>query len=183
MYAILDENTGESMKKHGGARAGAGRPKGQGKYKEATKPIRIPLSMVSKVQQLIDKENLLPLFLESVQAGFPTTISDNSFEEVDLNSMIIKHPTATFLLRASGDSMTGAGIFSNDILIVDRSIEPKNNKIVIVAIDGQLTVKRLRLNKNSLTLIAENPNYENIEVQQHEEIKIWGVVTMVLHAL
>lgn len=171
------------MKTHGGSRARAGRPKGQGKFKEPTKPIRIPISMLGKVEQIINKQNLYPIFTQSVQAGFPITIDDNSFEQIDLNELIIKHPCATFLLRTNGESMTGAGIFPNDILVVDRSIEAKAGKIVIAAIDGQLTVKRLIIKDQKIYLAADNPEFRTIAVSECQDFKIWGVVTMVLHSL
>lgn len=171
------------MKKHGGSRAGAGRPKGQGKYKEATKPVRIPISMLGKVEKMLNKQDLYPIFTQSVQAGFPVTIDDNSFENVDLTELVIQHPSATFLLRANGESMTGAGIFPNDILVVDRSIEAKDGKIIIAAVDGQLTVKRLITKNQQVYLKADNPDYPTIAVSECQDFKIWGVVTMVLHAL
>lgn len=183
MYAILDKKRGKHMKKHGGARSGAGRPKGQGRFKEPTKPIRIPISMINKVNNLINKHDKIPIFTQSVQAGFPVTIDDNSFEQVNLNELIIKHPTATFLLKATGESMTGAGIHPNDMLVVDRSIAAKNTKIIIASIDGELTVKRLIITGNETILASENPNYPNIKIQSHHDFKIWGVVTMVLHQL
>lgn len=171
------------MKKHGGARAGAGRPKGQGKYKETTKPIRVPVSMLGQVENLINKKNLLPIFTQSVQAGFPVTIDDNTFEQIDLSELIVKHPSATFLLKATGESMIDAGIFPNDILVVDRSQEAKNNKIVIAAVDGQLTVKRLLIKEDQVLLAAANPKFPTIAVSDCQDFKIWGVVTMVLHSV
>ena len=171
------------MKKQGGARAGAGRPKGQGKYKETTKPIRVPVSMLGQVENLINKKNLLPIFTQSVQAGFPVTIDDNTFEQIDLSELIVKHPSATFLLKATGESMIDAGIFPNDILVVDRSLEAKNNKIVIAAVDGQLTVKRLIIKNSKILLAAANPEFPIITVEDCQDFKIWGVVTMVLHSL
>lgn len=171
------------MKKHGGIRAGAGRPKGQGKYKEPTKPVRIPISMLGKVNDLISKKTLYPIYSQAVQAGFPTIIDDDSYEQVDLNDLVIKHPTATFFLRATGESMTGAGIHPGDVLVVDRSLTPKNNQVIIAAIDGMLTVKRLIIEKERITLEADNPEYQNIELSNLAELQIWGVVTMVLHNL
>jgi len=171
------------MKKHGGARTGAGRPKGQGRYKEPTKPLRIPISMIENVKQVIANKNKYRIYNQAVQAGFPTIIDDDSYETLDLNELIVKHPTATFFLRATGESMTGVGIHPGDILVVDRSINPSNNKIVIAAIDGQLTVKRLNIMKNKIVLQAENPEHQDIEIASLQDLQIWGVVTMVLHSL
>ncbi len=88
-----------------------------------------------------------PLFVEHVSAGFPSPAENHIERQLDLNSHLIKHPAATFFVRVSGDSMIGAGIFPGDILIVDRSLEPVDKKIVIVVIDSELTVKRLRKQK------------------------------------
>ena len=128
----------------GGSRIGAGRPKGQGKFGEKTKPIRVPISKVNSIMNFINNNSLsLPLYSSKVPAGFPSPADDHMEEKLDLNTHLVKHPTATFFVKASGDSMVGAGIHSGDILIVDRSLNPKSGKIVIAAIDGQLTVKRL----------------------------------------
>ena len=103
---------------------------------------------------------------------------------VDLNEILIHHPAATFLVRASGHSMINAGIHENDILVVDRSIEPCHGKIVIAAIDGQLTVKRLHQSQQGeLILMPENPVFQPITVKEGSEVYIWGVVTSAIHAL
>ena len=100
----------------GGVRKGAGRPKGQGKYKEPTKPVRIPESMITDVMKYLSvKGYRLPLYASTVQAGFPSPADDYIEEQLDLNKYLIKHPTATFFVRAAGDSMVGAGIHSGDI--------------------------------------------------------------------
>lgn len=132
-------------------------------------------------------ENNIPhvytLFNTKISAGFPSPAEDYSAEQLDLNAYLIKHPAATFLVRATGDSMINAGIHENDILIVDRSLTPIHGKIVIVVIDGQLTVKRLHKKNNTYILIAENPAYAPIEITDFQETYIWGVVTQVLHAV
>ena len=102
---------------------------------------------------------------------------------LDLNEHVIKHPSATYFVRASGDSMTGAGIFDGDLLIVDRSLEPDHGKIAIVEVDGQLTVKRLFKSKGRFLLQSENMSYPPIELQEENEVMVWGVVTHVLHNL
>ena len=106
----------------GGARIGAGRPKGQGKYKEPTKPIRIPESKIEKILDYIKGYDYkLPLYTSAVQAGFPSPADDYIEEKLDLNKHLIKHPSATFFVKVTGDSMIKAGIHSGDILIVDSS--------------------------------------------------------------
>lgn len=169
----------------GGKRAGAGRPLGQGKFGlEQTKQIRVPSSKISEIHAFLLNENSmnsLPLYSSKVQAGFPSPADDYIERYLDLNSEFIKHPFATFLLRATGDSMIEAGIFSNDILVVDRSLEPVDGKIVIAALNGELTVKRLSCQKGRVQLLAANPNYTPIDITEEQDIVIWGVVTLVLH--
>ncbi len=125
----------------------------------------------------------LPLFQNPVTAGFPSPAEDEIEKKLDLNELLIKHPTATFFLRVSGASMVKAGIHDNDILIVDRSLEPAHGKIVVAAVNGELTVKRLHLEKNKVFLMAENDVYRPIEITEGIELHIWGVVTSVIHAL
>ena len=125
----------------GGSRVGAGRPKGQGKFGEKTKPIRVPISKVDSIMNFINNNSLsLPLYSSKVPAGFPSPADDHMEGKLDLNTYLVKHPTATFFVKASGDSMVGAGIHDGDILVVDRSLEPRQGQVVIAAIDGQLTV-------------------------------------------
>ena len=172
------------MSKHGGARPGSGRPKGQGKYGEPTKSIRVPVSRLEDIKALIDNEEpeyQLPLYGSVVKAGFPSPADDYIETKLDLNSHLIKHPAATFFVRASGESMINAGIQSGDILIVDRSIEASHNKIVIAAIDGELTVKRLSKRNHQVQLVAENPQFKPIDITEEQDLVIWGVVTHVIH--
>lgn len=167
---------------HGGARKGAGRPKGRGQYGESTKPIRLPVSLINSVMKFVENKGFqLPLYNSKVSAGFPSPADDYIEKQLDLNEYLIKHPTATFFVRVSGQSMIDAGIHENDILIVDRSITPANGKIVVVAMDGQLTVKRLNKKNGQLFLIPENKEFEPIEVKEGSEIHIWGIVTNVIH--
>jgi DNA polymerase V len=124
-----------------------------------------------------------PLFLCHVEAGFPSPADDYIEGPLDLNEHVIKHPSATYFVRASGDSMNGAGIFNGDLLIVDRSLEPIHGKVVIAEVDGQLTVKRLSKLKDHFSLQSENASYPPIELQEGNEVVVWGVVTHVLHNL
>lgn len=166
----------------GGARSGAGRPKGKGRYKEATKPIRIPESMVGQVMAFIETKGVeLPFYSSAVQAGFPSPADDYIEGKLDLNKHLIKHPTATFFVRATGKSMIKAGIHPDDILIVDRSLEAKDGKIVIAALNGELTVKRLSKRGNQIFLLPENDGFSPIEIQEESDLLIWGVVTNVIH--
>jgi DNA polymerase V len=168
----------------GGARKGAGRPKGQGKFGEKTKPIRIPESMVDEVLEYVNTKGYkLPLYASKVQAGFPSPADDFMEGKLDLNKHLVKHPTATFFVRVSGDSMIDAGIHPDDILVVDRSLEPKHGKIVIAALDGELTVKRLHKTSSKTYLMPENKRYSPIEVTEESEMSTWGVVTNVIHSV
>jgi len=123
----------------------------------------------------------LPLFNVRISAGFPSPADDYIDKKLDLNEFLIKHPAATFFVRVEGDSMIDAGIHSEDILIVDRALEPTNNKIVIAVTEGELTVKRIRKIKGKLYLVAENPDFEPIEVTEGMQCEVWGVVTHVIH--
>ena len=166
----------------GGSRIGAGRPKGQGKFGEVTKPIRVPVSKIDSVMNFINNNTLsLPLYSSKVPAGFPSPADDHMEGKLDLNTHLVKHPTATFFVKASGDSMIGAGIHDGDILVVDRSLEPRQSRIVIAAVDGQLTVKRLKKKGKKIFLVPENKKFRPIELNENNDVKVWGVVTSVIH--
>ena len=168
----------------GGVRAGAGRPTGTGKFGESTHVMRVPKSQVDHVRKLIaNKCYRFPLYQSAVSAGFPCPAESEMEGEFDLNELLIRHPAATFFVRVSGSSMEGAGIHHSDILVVDRSLEPVDGKIVIAAIDGEIIVKRLCKEGKKVFLNAENEEYAPIEVLQGQEIHIWGVVTNVIHAV
>ena len=128
-----------------------------------------------------NKKVVTPLFLDSVSAGFPSPATDYMENKLDLNEYLIKHPAATFIVKASGPSMAEAGILSGDLLIVDRSVTPKNDNIVIASVFGDLTVKKLRKKGPALFLVSANNEYPSIEVKEEMECFIWGVVTYVIH--
>ena len=123
----------------------------------------------------------IPVFLDKVSAGFPSPATDYMENKLDLNEYLIKHPAATFIVKASGSSMIDADIYSGDLLIIDRSINPKNNNIVIASIFGDLTVKKLKKKEKSFFLISANDEYPSIEVKEEMECFIWGVVTYIIH--
>ncbi len=125
----------------------------------------------------------LPLYLSQVSAGFPSPADDYVERTLDLNQHLIEHPAATYFVKASGNSMINAGIHSGDILIVDRSLTPKDKSIVIAALNGELTVKRLRKIKGKIQLLAENDQYQPIEIEEESHLEIWGVVIYVIHSL
>jgi DNA polymerase V len=123
----------------------------------------------------------LPIFTSSVRAGFPSPADDYLDGSIDLNRFLISNPAATFMIRVQGDSMTGAGIFSNDVLVVDRSKDPKNGDVIVAVLNGEFTIKRLVKQNGIYILQPENPNYENIILTTESGFQIWGVVTYVLH--
>lgn len=188
---------------HGGARENAGR---KAQFNEPTKVIRVPESQVNfiknwllnnvktdhqtdftsklKIQQVHpnnDKIYHIPLATERVAAGFPSPAQDDIEEALDLNEYLIRNENATFIVKANSLSMLDAGIDIDDPLIVDRSIPAKSGDIVIALIDNDFTVKRLMIDTQfqppKVWLKAENPDYQNIYIEEGQELVIWGVVT------
>jgi DNA polymerase V len=119
-------------------------------------------------------------FYPSVQAGFPSPADDYMEEKLDLNRFLVKNPSATFYVKVEGVSMVGAGIYPKDILIVDRSLQAKNNDIIIALVNGEFTVKRLNILADKVWLVAENPNYKPLDVSE-TAFQVWGIVTYVIH--
>ncbi len=182
---------------HGGARPGAGRPKGSGKFKEPTKAIRVPEGSITYIKEFLesypdvtqigstaslktDSNNVvrleIPLFSSTVAAGYPSPAEDHVEDTLDLNEYMVQRPDHTFMLRVEGESMKNAGIMPGDILVVDRSLKATHKKIVIAAIDGELTVKRLYHRGGLVKLLPENPAYPEIELDSEADLVIWGVV-------
>mgnify|MGYP006428267049 CR=1 FL=1 len=122
-----------------------------------------------------------PLFLSRVQAGFPSPADDYVETGLDLNEYLIERPTSTFFVRVRGDSMTEAGIADGSILIVDRADEAESGDIVVAALDGELTVKRLHVAQDCCWLLPENDEHRPIEVTEAREMVIWGVVQHVIN--
>ena len=129
------------------------------------------------------KQFNLPMFLESVSAGFPSPADDYLEAKLDLNELLIKNPSATFFVRVTGDSMIKAGIYSGDILVVDRSLDPKDGSIVIAVINGELTVKRLSYKQGNIFLVPENKFYNPIQITEEMNFEVWGVVRSVIHSV
>jgi DNA polymerase V len=118
-----------------------------------------------------------------VPAGFPSPSQDYSDTKIDLTQMLIRDELSTFIVGVSGDSMEGAGIYDGDKLIVDRSIEPRDGHVVIAVVDGEMTVKRLRVTPTGVILQAENSEYLDVTVAELSDLTIWGVATTCLHQL
>jgi DNA polymerase V len=122
-----------------------------------------------------------PFYTSTVSAGFPSPAEDHIEAKLDLNELLIKHPAATFFMRVSGNNMAQAGIQHNDVLVIDRSIKPRDGKIVVAIIAGQFTVRYCRKTKNGVALFVEKDGYAMTKTSSEEEVAIWGVVTSVIH--
>jgi DNA polymerase V len=194
----------KDTEKRGGARVGAGRKKGSSIYGEPTKAIRVPESLLATVTELLEykKKQIeagsiehpnvyfpdldapvpsIPFYGASVAAGYPSPADDYVEKRLDLNELLINKPADTFFVRAEGESMLGAGIRPGDVLVVDHSVHAGVGKIIVCALDGELTVKRLRSKEGKLVLAPENPNYSDIPITEEVEMVIWGVVSSVIH--
>lgn len=142
--------------------------------------------MKNKIQFFIpDLENQseLPYISSGIKAGFPSPAADFDESKISLDNVLVKNKEATFYAKASGNSMTGAGIDDGDILVIDRSLEPKNNKIAVCFIDGEFTVKRIKLENKELYLMPENSNYNPLKISLENNFLIWGIVTYVIKKL
>lgn len=128
-----------------------------------------------------DTKQEIPLYSSRVSAGFPSPAEDYITRQLDLNDLLIKRPAATFFVEVEGDSMLDAGIHDGDILVVDRGEMPANKKIVVAALDGELTVKKIGKIKGKLYLLPENPDFDPLEISGEMELMIWGIVTYVIH--
>lgn len=133
----------------------------------------IPVSCTSR--------HLVKLYEHTVPAGFPSPAADFTERTLDLNEFIVKHPASTFFVRVTGDSMQNAGIYEGDIIVVDRSLNPVHNNIVLALVHGEFTVKRLHYRGKKLFLMPENDHYLPLEISEDMGFEVWGVVIHVLH--
>ncbi|MFH0753893.1 MAG: translesion error-prone DNA polymerase V autoproteolytic subunit [Candidatus Omnitrophota bacterium] len=122
----------------------------------------------------------IPLFVSRASAGFPSPADDFIDTALDLNEHLIRHPAATFFVKAKGDSMIRAGIFPGSLLMVDRSLEPRQGSIILAVLDGAFTVKRFHQEGGCVVLMPENPKYQPIHVGLEQDFSVWGVV---IHAI
>lgn len=132
------------------------------------------------------KPSFLPLplfFMDKITAGFPSPASDYLESSLDLNEFLIRNPLATFFLKATSGAMRESGIFSNDLLIVDRSLKPKSGDIVIAELDGELSVRRYERVGKRITLSTDSSYIEAIYLSTIIDFTIWGVVTAAIHPL
>lgn len=142
-----------------------------------------PTTVESIYRARVKTHYKIPLYTCPVSAGFPSPADEYLEGKLDLNHLLVPHPLATFFVRVSGDSMTGAGIHEGDLLIVDRSLEPRDGKVVIAVVNGELLVKRLKYHGKQPYLVAEHQDYPPLAVTEAMDFQIWGVVTSVVHSL
>tara|TARA_B100000989_G_C19418848_1_gene417712 strand:- start:425 stop:850 length:426 start_codon:yes stop_codon:yes gene_type:complete len=126
-------------------------------------------------------DSLSNLFIQDgISAGFPSPAGDFEESKINLEKVVVKNKEATFYAKVSGDSMKDAGLDDGDILIIDRSEELKNNKIAVCYLNGEFTVKRIKIEKDHIYLVPENKKYKSIKVDEENEFIVWGIVTYVI---
>ena len=183
-----------AKKKHGGARAGAGRRPGP-----PTKAVRLPVPLADLARQIaavkrggevagfIEVEDpsplRVPLMAWAAAAGFPSPAEDYIDQPLDFNKLLIEHPAATFAIRIEGESMTGAGIFPGDIAVVNPARAPVNGNVVLALLDGAFTVKRYRIRDGAVWLQAENPAFPDMAIGDGQSLEVWGVITRSIRML
>ena len=150
-------------------------------------PPALPLKSdgsISKIWFADDSQGIeLPFFDTKVQAGFPSPAEDHLEQRLDLNTLVIDNPNATFFVRVAGESMRDVGITDGDILVVDRSIENWENRVVVAVIDSEFTIKRFTTEQETVILKAENPDYPSIKITAEMDFSVWGVVSWTLKKL
>ena len=142
-----------------------------------------PFTFVFPVQAPLVEGYQRPLFESMVSAGFPSPAQDYYDGYLNVHQYLVPDPNNVFFVRASGDSMVGAGIHDGDLLIVDRSKKKPNGKVVIASLNGEFTLKRLVHTQECFELQPENPDYPIIPVSVDDDFQIWGVVRHVIHKL
>lgn len=128
----------------------------------------------------IDTSSEIPLVESTVHAGFPSPADEFLEGSLDLNNLFIKHPEATFFARVEGDSMKDEGITEGDILVVDKAVEPYDGCLAVAYIDGEFTLKRVRMEPDRILLVPANPKYPVIEIVAGQDFAVWGVVKWVI---
>lgn len=186
-----------SVKNHGGARLGAGR---KPLFREETRPMRVPVSRIESVRAFLlsatypeasvqpqpvaqdTPQCALPVFAAGVRAGFPSPADDHAEPGLDLNTLV-ENRASTFCAWAEGDSMQDLGILDGDLMIIDRSLTPRHDDVVVADMHGSFTVKRLVRKTQGDFLMPANPDYPPIPIHDGDEVRIWGVVIRVIHDL
>lgn len=131
-------------------------------------------------QENISEDQLPRLAQSGIHAGFPSPATDYMTQTIDLNRELVKHPAATFYGRVVGDSMIDAGVEEGDILVIDRALDPKDGDMAVCFVDGEFTLKHLRISDGGLRLEPANPKYPAIEITEGVNFKMWGVVTYII---
>ena len=139
--------------------------------------------IITKQEQNIIYLMFLVCYNEAVECGFPSPARDFTEGSIDLNEELIPRPNSTFVVRARGDSMVGSGIYPGDLVIVDRSLKSRNGSVVVAVLDGELSIKILKIRNEQLSLSSANKNYSDVLVSEEMDFTIWGVCTYVIHAL
>ncbi len=129
---------------------------------------------------ITETELALPVLSADISAGFPSPALDFIDLTIDLNRHLIKHPTATYYGRVKGESMKDAGINDGDLLVIDKSILPSDGKIAVCFLDGEFTLKRIKIDKKGVWLMPENPAYKPIKIEEENTLSVWGIVTHVI---
>ena len=128
----------------------------------------------------VDKPLNIPLVNEEISAGFPSPAQDFIESSIDLNKELIRNPNTTFYARINGDSMKDMGINSGDLVIIDKSLEPKNGNIAVCFIDGEFTMKEIKIEQNCCWLIPANKSFKSVRVDKDNDFAIWGIVIHVI---
>lgn len=125
----------------------------------------------------------IPLMSSKARAGFPSPAEDYIERSINLHDELVHHPASTFFVRVSGDSMKDAGILEDDLLVIDRSLEPANGQIIMAILNGEFTVKYFYKTAQTIELVPANSNYPTILIRSEDEFEVWGVVTHAVHTL
>jgi DNA polymerase V len=141
---------------------------------------RLPL-LPERILPVIKSKKELNFYTSQIPAGFPSPADDFMEKRLDLNDYLVKNQASTFLIRVKGNSMVNAGISDGDLLVIDRSVEPSDGKIVLGVLNGEFTVKRIVKKGKKLILAPENENYKPIEITEEMDFQSWGVVTFSIH--
>lgn len=189
-----------TIRTHGGRRPGAGRKPGNN-MAQPTTVIRVPVNTVKIIKNFVStltgehalqthadfseliqfvrakRHIVFPLYTSKVAAGFPSPADDHIEQRLNPSDYLVENDAATFFVRVKGDSMIEAGIFDNDVLVIDRSRTRQTGDIVLAMLDGEFTVKILEQSKKGVNLIPANRNYSAIEIKKEQSLEIWGVVT------
>ncbi|MDR1958527.1 MAG: S24 family peptidase [Planctomycetaceae bacterium] len=161
----------------GGKRKGAGRPKGTGKFGEPTKAIRLPVSMIDRIMGFIAQKGLVfPIYTSNGQVPSVPPAEGTVPETFDWVGYLSQNSSATITVRVADDSMNGAGILPNDILVVDKSAEPEKDSIVLAAVNGEFLLRHLVRKDGEIELRAANPAFAPAIVREEQELTVWGVV-------